>query len=193
MSQGIKGYLKTLDGNPGQLSQIMSTNSIQLHRALNHCSHAHSTSIAIALVQAPCTTKFVEQLVFHFSSRTDSKQLLPLHVAGKPHSQLENCKYRYHVVPTDWTRYCNWYDITSVHSLNLRKLPGHFSYSMGTRLQLQTQSAHIARRQGVSEWVVLIGYFWLCMHIQRSNRTRKWCSEKAVDHSSASFHYQNIA
>ena len=36
-----------------------------------------------------------ERLLFHFSSRTDSKQLLPR--AGKPHSHSwENCKYHVH-------------------------------------------------------------------------------------------------
>ena len=31
-------------------------------------------------------------------------------------------------------KYCNYRDITSVYSLNSRKLPGHFSYGLGTRL-----------------------------------------------------------
>ena len=36
-----------------------------------------------------------ERLLFHFSSRTDSKQLLPR--AGKPHSHSwKNCKYHVH-------------------------------------------------------------------------------------------------
>jgi len=65
----------------------------QLRNALNRRSHAHSISIdrSIALVWALCTTIF-ERLLFHFSSRTYSKQLLPR--AGKPHSHSwKNCKY----------------------------------------------------------------------------------------------------
>jgi len=33
-------------------------------------------------------------------------------------------------------RCCNYCDVTSVHSLNLRNLPGRFSYGPGTRLSL---------------------------------------------------------
>jgi len=31
-------------------------------------------------------------------------------------------------------KYCNYCDVTSVYSLNSRKLPGHFSYGLGMRL-----------------------------------------------------------
>jgi len=31
-------------------------------------------------------------------------------------------------------KYCNYRDITSVYSLNSRKLPGRFSYGLGMRL-----------------------------------------------------------
>jgi len=31
-------------------------------------------------------------------------------------------------------KYCNYRDVTSVYSLNSRKLPGRFSYGLGTRL-----------------------------------------------------------
>jgi len=31
-------------------------------------------------------------------------------------------------------KYCNYHDVTSVYSLNSRKLPGRFSYGLGTRL-----------------------------------------------------------
>ena len=31
-------------------------------------------------------------------------------------------------------KYCNYCDVTSVYSLNSRKLPGRFSYGLGTRL-----------------------------------------------------------
>ena len=34
-------------------------------------------------------------------------------------------------------KYCNYRDVTSVYSLNSRKLPGHFSYGLGTRLLYQ--------------------------------------------------------
>lgn len=37
---------------------------------------------------------------------------------------------------------------------------------------------HIAHCQGVTEWVVLIGYFLLSVC---SNHTQKWYSEKAVE------------
>jgi len=32
-------------------------------------------------------------------------------------------------------KYCNCRDVTSVYSLNSRKLPGRFSYGLGTRLE----------------------------------------------------------
>ena len=32
-------------------------------------------------------------------------------------------------------KYCNYRDVTSVHSLNSQNLPGHFSYGLGTRLR----------------------------------------------------------
>ena len=31
-------------------------------------------------------------------------------------------------------KYCDYRDVTSVYSLNSRKLPGHFSYGLGTKL-----------------------------------------------------------
>jgi len=34
-------------------------------------------------------------------------------------------------------KYCNYRDVTSVYSLNSRKLPGRFSYGLGTRLGQQ--------------------------------------------------------
>jgi len=39
----------------------------------------------------------------------------------------------------------------------------------------------------VTDWAVLIGYFWLCA---RNNHAQKWHSEKAV---SACFHCHGIA
>jgi len=37
---------------------------------------------------------------------------------------------------------------------------------------------HIAHYQGMTEWTVLVGYFWLCA---RGNHEWKWYGEKAVD------------
>jgi len=34
-------------------------------------------------------------------------------------------------------KYCDYRDVTSVYSLNSRKLPGRFSYGLGTRLEVE--------------------------------------------------------
>jgi len=49
---------------------------------------------------------------------------------------------------------------------------------------------HITRRQGKTEWAVLIDYFQLCT---RTNHTRKWLTVKAVDPVTAHFHYRALS
>jgi len=75
-----------------------------------------------------------ERLLFHFSSRTDSKQLLPQ--AGKPHSH--SWKNSITCTSPELTGCMGYYkccDVTSVYCLNSRKLPGRFSHGLGTKLQ----------------------------------------------------------
>ena len=79
-------------------TQSHDNSKTQLCNALNCRSYAYFTSIAIAR-SCQCrrfAQQFLfEQLLFHFSSRTDSKQLLPR--AGKHHSHSwKNCKYHVH-------------------------------------------------------------------------------------------------
>ena len=45
----------------------------------------------------------------------------------------------YHVHYTVGMKYCNYHDVTSVYSLNSWKLPGRFSYGLGTRLMLTSK------------------------------------------------------
>jgi len=60
-----------------------------------------------------------EWLLFHFSSRTDSKQFLPQ--AGKPHSHSwKNCKYHVHysvcneILRLPWRNMCMQFELTEV-------------------------------------------------------------------------------
>jgi len=43
-------------------------------------------------------------------------------------------------------KYCNYRDVTSVYSLNSRKLPGRFSYGLGTRLEIN-QMLNIVKKK----------------------------------------------
>ena len=50
-------------------------------------------------------------------------------------------------------RYCNYRDVLSIYILNLRKLPGHFSYSLGMKL---TGHRKLSQKLGVcfQAWVL---------------------------------------
>jgi len=86
-----------------------------------------NSDCSIALLWVLCMVILFEWLLLHFSSRTDSKQLLPQ--AGKPYSHnwkivSITCT---NLILTGWMRYCNYRDTTSVYSLNSWTLPGELS------------------------------------------------------------------
>ena len=88
-----------------------------------------------------------ERLLLHFSSRTDSKQLLPQ--AGRPHSHSwKNCFTYTRLLELILNAYCNCHDVTSVYSLNSWKLPGRFSYGLGTRLACMVSYCSHPLQQG---------------------------------------------
>jgi len=121
---------------------MVSNSKTQLRNALNRCSHAHSSSIW-SLDRASVGTLHNDLCSndFYFTSVVEPtanscfhEQESPILTAGKIVSRALDCGMKY----------CNYSDITSVYSLNSRKLPGRFSYGLGTRL---------AYRRSASGWL----------------------------------------